>query len=123
MSRGIPVKKGLKTVAKNDVIKIISDRTKISRQAVGVVYEEIVSLVERELIAGNSVQMSGLCTFYLRRRDYSDERRKNFHLTGKATLPAFCYYPYALMSSVLRNKITENKDSIADVFNDSKIEE
>lgn len=114
MSRSIPISKHNKSLNKKDIIEKLVNRTKLSRQAVSLIISEYGELIKEELIAGNAVQFPNVCTFTLRRRDYSEERRKNFHMTEKATLPEFCYYPYALMSVPLRQDIAKEKYNIAE---------
>lgn len=116
MSRSIPISKHLHTLNKKDIIDELSNSTKVSRQTIKVVLDNYAKLIKDNLIAGNAIQFPLVCTFTLRRRDYSEERRKNFHMTEKATLPKFCYYPYAVMSMPFRQDIAAEKYNIANTL-------
>jgi len=112
MSKSVKISKPVKLVSQQEVVHDISDKLKVSEQMVRAVINSFAERISTELQNGNAVSFARICTFHLRRRDYSPERRASFHMAAKATLPEFCYYPYANMSTLLKQSIAKVKDKI-----------
>lgn len=117
MSKSIPTSHHLRTIGRPELARMIAIRLCISETTANRVLEQMTDIIAEQLIEGNAINLKNLCTFHLRRRNYSEERRRKFAM-GHASLPEFCYYPYAEMSQAIRKRIAENKYNIAQTLNE-----
>lgn len=112
MSKSIPLSKPLRYVPYNEFISDISKEAGVSVNAVSAVLAAYITVIKRHLSQAEAVRHDNLCTWHLRRRDYSPERRAKVKIGINATFPEFCYYPYANISHKLRDFIASVKESI-----------
>ena len=112
MSKSVPILHPNTVINQHQIIEDLSLRTGISKKAILTILQELPRYILSQFLQGNAVRINGFLTFHLRRRNYSPERRANFHM-GKATLPEFCIYPHAEFSTSLRQSIADQKDTIA----------
>lgn len=102
-----------KSITQNQLVRDLCERTSISETTIRRLLQELPDYIMEQFEQGNSVRVANLCTFHLRRRDYDEHRRKSFHMSPNATLPEFCYYPFASFSVPFRQRIADKKDTIA----------
>lgn len=114
MSKSVKISKPIRTIPYTELVQMIVAETSINPRTVQVVLACLVKIVTQSLLKGCAVNIKNFFTFHLRRRDYSEERRKNFNM-GNASLPEFCYYPYAEPSANLRKDIAAHKQQINDL--------
>lgn len=114
MSKSVKISHYNKLITHSSLVNSISQELCLSPQTVAKVLETYHSRIQDQLIQGNAVQVRNFATYHLRRRDYDETRRNNFRIGGGAgSLPEFCYYPYAEMSTTLKKRISANKHQIA----------
>lgn len=115
MSKSVPLSKPIRTVPYTELVQAISSESSINERTVDLVLKTFVSVVTAYFLVGCAVNIKNFFTFHLRCREYSEERRKNFKM-GNASLPEYCYYPYAEASVNLRKFIASQKTRIRSIL-------
>jgi len=114
MSKSVKISHHNQLINHTTLVHHIAQELCVSEQTVSNVLNKYHETITEQLIQGNAVKVLKFATFHIRRRDYPEERRNKFAIGGGAgSLPEFCYYPYAEMSTVLRKEIAAHKYEIA----------
>ena len=71
---------------KADLIKVISESTKISQKDVGLVLDSFMDTVKKSLSKGDSIQLTGFCSFEVGNR--SARQARNFKTKEIMHIPA-----------------------------------